>query len=343
MWKRNGVRRAVGRGSANTVTLAEAREQAANDRKIVREGGDPPKARGLRAGVPTFGECADAYIASNEAAWGNAKHRYQVRLALTRYAAALRPLLVNQIGTEQVLAVLTPLWKSKTETAKRLRQRVEAVLDYAKAHQYLEAENPARWRGHLDKILPAPDRLARVVHMAAMPYGDVPAFMAKLRGVDGIAARALEFVILTVARVGEVRGAVWGEINLADKLWTIPSGRMKAGKEHRVPLSDRAMTIIREMEKLRASEFVFPGFRDNRPLGDVTVRAVLHKLGVTDAVIHGFRSTFADWAGDETARRARNHRGGISAQHQEQRREAAYRRNSDEYTRSMINAYRREY
>ena len=130
---------------------------------------------------------------------------------------------------------------------------------------------------------------------------DVPAFMAKLRGVDGIAARALEFVILTVARVGEVRGAVWAEINLADNLWTVPPGRMKAGKEHRVPLSDRAMTIIREMEKLRASEFVFPGFRDNRPLGDVTVRAVLHKLGVTDAVIHGFRSTFADWAGDETS------------------------------------------
>jgi hypothetical protein len=178
MWKRNGVRRAVGRGSANTVTLAAAREAAADDRKIVREGGDPPKARGLRAGVPTFGECADAYIASNEAAWGNAKHRYQVRLALTRYAAALRPLLVNQIGTEQVLAVLTPLWKSKTETAKRLRQRIEAVLDYAKAHQHLDAENPARWRGHLDKILPAPDKLARVVHMAAMPYGDVPAFMA---------------------------------------------------------------------------------------------------------------------------------------------------------------------
>jgi integrase len=301
MWKRGGIRKAAGRGSVHTVPLAEAREIAADDRKIVREGGDPPKARARTASMPTFGECADAYIASNEAAWSNAKHRYQVELQLNRYAAPLRSLPVDQIDTAQVLAVLQPLWQSKTDTAKRLRQRIEAVIDAARARGHRSGENPARWRGHLDKILPSPERLARVEHHPAMPYTDVPVFMAKLRATEGIAARALEVTILTAARVGEVRGATWSEIDMNNRLWVIPPGRMKAGNEHRVPLSDRAMTILREMEKLRLSDFVFPGFRDNRPLSDVTVRAVLHGLGVTDAVTHGFRSSFRDWAGDETS------------------------------------------
>jgi integrase len=300
MWKRGGIRKAVGRGSVSTVSLAEARELAAGDRKIVREGGDPPKARARTASVPNFGKCADVYIASNEAAWRSSKHAYQVKLQLTRYAAPLRSLPVDQITTEQVLSTLQPLWKAKVETAKRTRQRIEAVIDAARARGHRSGENPARWRGHLDKILPSPERLARVEHHPAMPYTEVPVFMAKLRATEGIAARALEVTILTAARVGEVRGATWSEIDMDNRVWVIPPGRMKAGKEHRVPLSDRAMTILREMEKLRLSDFVFHGFRDNRPLSDVTVRAVLHGLGVTDAVTHGFRSSFRDWAGDET-------------------------------------------
>ena len=300
MWKRSGVRRARGLGSADTVSLVEARELAADFRKIVREGRDPPSAKAIRAGVPTFGDCADAYISSNEAAWSNAKHRYQVKLALTRHAALLRPLPVDQISTENVLAVLQPLWKSKTETAARLRQRVEAVIDAARAHGHHSGENPARWKGHLDKLLPSPEKLARVVHYAAMPYGDMPAFMTKLRSINDVAARALEFTILTAARIGEARNARWSEIDMDNKLWAIPPERMKANKEHRVPLSGRAIVILREMEKLRVSDFVFSGFRDHRPLGDNTVRRMLHKLGVDDATTHGFRSSFRDWCGDCT-------------------------------------------
>lgn len=301
VWKRNGVRKVVGRGSVHTMSLAEARESAAEDRKIVRQGGNPPRARARKAGAPSFGDIADAYIADNEAAWGNAKHRYQVRLALETYAAPLRSLPVDQVSTEHVLATLQPLWKAKSVTAKRLRARIEATLDYAKARHYRTGDNPARWRGHLDSILPAPGRLARVEHLAAMDHRDVPEFMARLRAVDGIAARCLEFTILTMARVGEARGALWPEINWTDKIWTVPSTRMKAGKEHQVPLSDRAMIILQQMTALRVSEFVFPGSWDNRPLGDATVRDVLRRLGVTDITVHGFRSTARDWAGDETS------------------------------------------
>jgi integrase len=300
-WKRSGVRRVRGLGSAAEVSLAEARELAADCRKMLREGREPPSARAIRAGTPTFGEVADAYMADNEAAWHNAKHRYQVRLALEHYAAPLRPLPVDQITVERVLAVLTPLWKSKTETAKRLRQRIEAVIDAARARGHRSGENPARWRGHLDKILPSPGRLVRVEHHPALPYADVPAFMERLRAVEGVAARCLEFTILCAARVGEVRGATWTEIDMDDALWIIPADRMKADREHRVPLTDRAMTILDEMQKLRHSDYIFGGFRGNRPLGDVTVRAVLHKLAGPDVSTHGFRSSFRDWAGDETS------------------------------------------
>jgi integrase len=299
MWKRNGVRKAVGRGSADTVSLAEARVLTAEDRKIVREGGDPPKARALRVGVPTFGECADQFIAAKEPAWRGAKHKYQVGLALQTYAAPLRSLPVDQVSTEHVLVVLQPLWKTKTETAKRLRQKIEAVLDYAKARHYRDVENCARWRHHLDNLLPEPSRPAPVVHRAAMAYTDVPVFMAKLRAMNGVAARCLEFTILTVARSGEARGALWSEID--GDTWVVPRDRMKAAKEHQVPLSDRAAAIIREMEKLRTSQFVFPGFWRNAALNDATLRAVLRKLGATNASVHGFRSSFRDWAGDETS------------------------------------------
>jgi integrase len=232
---------------------------------------------------------------------GHAKHRFQVELQLTRYAAPLRSLPIDRITTENVLKALQLIWKTKTETAKRTRQRIEAVIDYAKARGHYSGENVARWKGHLAMILPSPERLVRVEHHPAMPYTDVPAFMARLRAVDGVAARALEFTILCAARVGEVRGAVWSEIDMENRLWTIPAARMKAGNQHSVPLADRAMVILREMEKLRVSDYVFGGFRDNKPLGDVTIRGVLRALGVNDATTHGFRSSFRDFCGDETS------------------------------------------
>jgi integrase len=233
MWKRNGRRQARGLGSVDTVTLADARDSAAYMRRLVREGRDPPSAKALKTSVPTFAEMATAYVAGNEAAWSNAKHRYQVELQLTRYAAPLRSVPVDQITTEQVLKTLQPIWRTKTETAKRTRQRIEAVIDYAKARGHCSGPNPAQWRSHLATILPSPERLARVEHHLAMDYHDVPAFMARLRGTEGVAARALEFTVLTAARVGEVRGATWGEISVSDRTWVIPAARMKAGVEHR--------------------------------------------------------------------------------------------------------------
>jgi integrase len=305
IWKRGSraaaKRHARGLGSADTVSLAEARELAADARKIVARGGDLPKRMASAgAGAMTFGDCADSLIEAKEAGWRNAKHRYQWRQTLGVHAAKLRPLPVDQITTDQVLAVLQPLRKAKTETATRLRQPIEAVLDYAKAHRYRDGENPARWRGHLSMILPAPDKLARVSHLAALPYAELPVFIKKLRAMDGVAPRALEFVILTAARSGEVRGAKWPEIDLDQKVWTVPGERMKAGEEHRVPLSDRAIRLLLQQRKQRINDFVFPGFREGRPLSDMALMAVLRRLG-SDVTTHGFRSSFRDWAGDCTS------------------------------------------
>ena len=301
MWKRGGVRKARGLGSADAVSLAEAREITIDMRKLVREGRAPPSAKTLKAGVPTFGDCADQFIAAKEPSWRSRKHKYQTRLVLETYAASLRSLPVDQVTTENVLKVLQPLWAEKTETAKRVRQKIEAVLDFARAHGHRSAENCARWRGHLDKILPSPEKLARVKHRPALAFEQMPEFMAKLRTMDGPAARCLEFVVLCAARSGEARGARWCEIDMANKIWVVPPERMKAAKQHVVPLSGRCMAILREMAKLRVSDFVFPGFWRDRSLNDATLRAVLRKLGVTDATVHGNRSSFADWAGDETS------------------------------------------
>jgi integrase len=352
-WKRGGKRRLRGLGSTDDVMLAEARELAADCRRLVRQGRDPASVRADRAGVPTFGDCARQLIEAKEPGWRNAKHRYQWRATLLGevprgdgkpgkvehdYCARLRPLPVNDVGTAEVLGVVQPIWTSKTETATRLRQRIEAVLDFAKAHHHRDGENPARWRGHLDKILPAPDKLARVVHLAAMPYGDVPAFMTKLRGMDGVGARAVEFAILTAARTGEVRGASRSEFDLVARVWTVPGERMKAGREHRVPLSARAVAILREMEKLRISEFVFPGFREGRPLSDMALTAVLRRLGA-DVTVHGFRSSFRDWAGDCTAF-ARDVVEAALAHVIEDKTEAAYRRSDAlEKRRELMQAW----
>lgn len=220
-------------------------------------------------------------------------------MTLTTYAAPLRSKPLDQIGTDDVLAVLTPIWTTKSETASRLRGRIERVLDAARAKGLRTGENPARWRGHLDHLLPKRRKLTRG-HHAAMPYDQVPAFVARLREGRGVAARAPEFTILCASRSGEVLGARWDEVDLKAKLWTVPGPRMKGGREHRVPLTERALAILAEVEPLRNGDYVFPGQRRGRPLSNMSMEMCLRRMKV-DETVHGFRSSFRDWAGEETA------------------------------------------
>jgi integrase len=253
----------------------------------------------IEAGKPTFGTVADALMAAKESEWRNPKHRAQWRMTLETYAAPLWPRPVDEIDTAAVLAVLKPLWQAKPETASRLRGRIEAVLDAAKAQGHRSGENPAAWRGHLAHLLPKRGKLTRG-HHAAMAYADVPAFVAQLREREALAALALEFCILTAARSGEVLGARWSEVDLVAKVWTVPAERMKATREHRIPLSDRAVAILEKLAEARAGELVFPGQRANKPLSTMAMEMVLRRMKIEGATVHGFRSAFRDWAGNET-------------------------------------------
>ena len=288
---------------ADGVTLRDAREAALEARKALKAGVNPidarREARRLAAGKPTFGQVADALLETKAGEWRNEKHREQWRIALTETVATLRGRPVDEIDTEAVLEALKPIWAEKVETASRLRGRIEAVLDYAKAQGYRAGENPARWRGHLAHLLPKRGKLARG-HHAAMAYHEVPDFLARLREIDSISARALEFTILTAARSGEVFGARWGEIDLENNVWVIPAERMKAGREHRIPLSDRAAAIVTELSEARISEFVFPGRGAGKPLSHIAMAKVLKRMRVEGVTVHGFRSAFRDWAGNET-------------------------------------------
>jgi integrase len=297
MWKVVGKRREMGLGSLRDVPLAKARQRAAVAREMLVEGIDPLAARD-RPKAMTFGEAADALIESMSSSWRNAKHRAQWTMTLTVYCEPLRSKPVAEVGIEDVLTVLQPLWTTKPETASRLRGRIERVLDFARARGQRSGENPARWRGHLDALLPKRAKLTRG-HHKAMPFDEVPAFMASLRGREGVASYALEFAILTAARSGEVLGARWDEFNLDAALWTVPAARMKGSREHRVPLSERAVEILRQMEQARFSEFVFPGLKRNRPLSGMALEMVLRRMKV-DVTVHGFRSAFRDWAGERT-------------------------------------------
>ena len=239
MWVRAGKRREMGQGPYPAVSLKAAREKAADCRRIVAEGRDPIIERDRHVGK-TFGECADLYIASMERNWRNEKHRKQWRQTLTVYCQKIRERPVSLISTDDVLSVLTPIWNEKNETASRLRGRMELVLDFATTKGWRAGDNPARWRGHLKSILPPRTKLSRG-HHAAMNYQQVPEFMERLRGLQAMAARALEFTILNAARTSEVLNATWDEIDLDNGLWTIPASRMKAAEEHVVPLSDAAL------------------------------------------------------------------------------------------------------
>jgi integrase len=244
------------------------------------------------------------YIAGYRAGWRNPKHASQWQATLATYAEpVIGGLSVQAVDTALVLKVLEPIWTVKPETAGRVRGRIESILDWAKVRGYRTGENPARWRGHLDKLLPARSKVRRVEHHAALPYAELPGFLVSLRQQAGIAARALEFAICTAARTGEVIGARWGEIDLLDKTWTLPATRMKAGKEHRVPLSARALAILKEMQAHRHADnaFVFPGAKPGRPLSNMVFLMLLRRIGRGDVTAHGFRSTFRNWAAERTS------------------------------------------
>ena len=297
----------VGLGSLELVSLAEARARALEYRKLLRNGGDPLAAERARraghAGGRPFFEVMAAYLEAHRAGWRNPKHAAQWRATLEQHAARLLPLSVTAIDTSAVLAVLKPLWNEKTETASRLRGRIEAVLDYATARGWRFGENPARWRGHLDKLLPPRSKVAAVEHHAAVPWGDIGRVMARLAESQGTAARCLQFLILTTTRSAEARGARWNEIDLDAALWVIPGARMKAGRDHRIPLSEPALAILREMLPLkrRPDGLVFPGGRPGSPLSDVALSKALAVAGGGDATVHGMRSTFRDWAAEATS------------------------------------------
>jgi integrase len=292
-----GRAKEMGLGSASTVPLADARDKADSARRKIAQGLNPIDERKRDGGIPTFGEMADDVRETLSAGFRNEKHKAQWKSTLDTYAAPLRAKPVDTIATDDVLAVLKPIWTTKAETASRVRGRIEKVLDAAKAKGFREGENPARWRGHLDHLLPRPLKLARG-HHAALPYEDVAAFIAKLRTREATSALALELCILTAARSGEILGMRWPEIDLDKKIWTVPANRMKAGRQHRVPLSPRAVTIVRQLEKLKAGDFVFPGQTRNKPLSNMAMEMVLRRMNVQDATVHGFRSSFRDWAGN---------------------------------------------
>ncbi len=249
----------------------------------------------------TFEQCAKAFIASHEVGWRSEKHGALWRSTLEAYVyPVMGALPVQAIDTGLVLKALEPIWAKKPDTASQVRGRIENVLNWAKARGYRDGENPAQWRGHLDHLLPARSNVRRVQHHPALPFAEIPAFMEEVRARDGIAARALEFTVLTASRIGEALGARWDEIDLGAKLWIVPAERMKKGrKEHRVPLSPRAIVILTEMAEIQQSDFVFTGLKSGQHLSDMGIRTLVRELrdGITR---HGFRSTFRDWAAETT-------------------------------------------
>ena len=304
-----GKQREMGLGSLNLVSLASARDIAVECRRQVLSGLDPLEERGRvkrvrlleQARSITFQEAAEQCIASKKPEWKNAKHAQQWANSLTTYAyPVFGTLSVSDLDTDLVLKAIEPIWISKAETASRVRQRIETVWDWARARKYVEGENPARLRGHIDKILAKTAKVKRVKHHAAVPYKQIATFIIKLRGRKGSSALAMEFMILTAARTGEVRGARWQEIDFTTKVWTIPADRMKAGKEHRVPICKRALEILNSIKSNRnPDEFVFPGWKTGTGLSDGAMLALLRKMDEGPYTPHGFRSTFRDWAAEE--------------------------------------------
>jgi integrase len=313
-----GRRRDMGVGSYPEIGLAEARQRAAEHRKLARDGIDPIAAKEAQraqdrlsaAKGRTFREVAEEFIGRNEAAWRNAKHRQQWRNTLATYVyPLLGDLPVAAIDAGLAVQVLDPIWSEKPETASRVRGRIEAVLDAATVRGFRQGPNPAQWKGNLAHVLPARARVRKVAHHAALPFDQMPSFFAALRSRKSMAARSLEFAALTAARTGEVLGARWGEIDPAARVWTVPAARMKAGREHRVPLSDPALAVLELVRPLALTTDgrpdpaapLFPGPRRALPMSNMTMLMLLRRMGRDDLTAHGFRSTFSDWAAEATA------------------------------------------
>jgi integrase len=308
-FKEGGRLREMGLGPVHTIGLADARQRAQECRRARLDGRDPiteRRAARLAAKLDVakaiiFRGCAERYIAAHKAGWRNAKHAAQWTATLQTYVyPSFGALPVQAVDVGLVLKAVEPIWATKPETASRVRGRIESILDWATARGYRVGENPARWRGHLENLLPKRSKVRRVEHHAALAYPEIAAFVAELRGQEGVAARALEFAILTAARTGEVIGARWDEINIAERSWTIPGERMKGGREHRVPLSPAALAIVERMAEICSGDFLFPGGKANRPLSNMAFLMLLRRMGRGNLTAHGFRSSFRDWAAERT-------------------------------------------
>lgn len=327
-WKEAGL------GSYPSVSLKDARIAATNCRDRLRRGLEPIDTE-VKAEKPTFGKSADDLIAAVGKGWRNAKHKAQWEMTLgDAYCKSIRKKPVDKVDTTDILEILKPIWFEKPETAQRLRGRIERVLDSAKAADHRSGENPALWRGHLQHLLPKRKKLSRG-HHAAMPYADVPAFVQRLRASEGMSAKAMDFLILTAARSGEVLGAVWPEIDFGEKLWTVPAERMKAGVVHRVPLTDAALSILTPLYDARINDYVFPGEskrREHAPLSVMAMTMQMRRMEVGEFTPHGFRSAFRDWCGDQTsfprevAEAALAHRVGDSVENAYRRKDALEKR-----------------
>ena len=313
-----GKAQAMGLGALHAVTLAEARVKAADCRKLLAAGKNPletkrderTQARVAAAKGTTFESCAKAYIEAHKASWRQERHAKQWDQALAKHAyPVMGKLPVQAIDTVLVMKVLEPIWQKKTETAKRLRGRIECILDWAKVREYRQGENPARWRGHLENLLARPSKLIKVEHFAALPYTKANDFLQSLERQAGLGAEALKLVIYTACRSNEVLDATWNEIDFENKVWTIPAERMKGGKEHRVPLTAPALDILRNLKqdsyKIRIigeepNPYVFPSPKGNSSLSNVVMLALLKRMERRDITVHGFRSSFRDWAAEQT-------------------------------------------
>ncbi len=321
-YKIQGKSTEMGLGGYPTVSLADARQKAAGYRQMLAENIDPKRARDVERErqveeartqeyaaeqVMTFKACAETYIDDHKYAWKNAKHASQWRNTLRDYVyPVFGTKAVDAIDTPMVVAALRPIWHTKTETATRVRQRIENILDWAKVSGYRSQENPARWRGHLDHLLPKPEKIKAAKHHAALPYDEISSFIAELVKRKSISSQAMLFTILTACRTGEVIGATWNEIDLDNRIWIIPAERMKAKKEHRVPLSDAAMDIVNKLPRIANNDHLFPGQSRGKSISNMTMLMLLKKptedsgLNRPDLTIHGFRSTFRDWSGETT-------------------------------------------
>ena len=302
----HGTRREMGLGPTHTVSLAEARQKAKECRLTLLDGKDPIEVRETttlaealrRAKMMTFDQCAAAYIEAHRSSWKNVKHISQWENTIQAYASpVIGKLPVTSVDTDLVVKILNPIWQTKTETATRLRGRIESVLDWATTSKFRQGDNPARWRGHLENLLSSPNKIAKVKHHPALPWQELGKFMVDLREREGVAARAVELAILTATRSGEVRNATWAEFDAG--LWVIPAARMKMGREHRIPLPTAAVELLGKMPRL--GDLVFPGTKKDKPLSDMSLTAVLRRMKRNEITVHGFRSSFRDWCSESVA------------------------------------------